>query len=212
MSMPKRFQPKCPPDAHKVMRDPENKVIATLAVKVEDYELENGADNICELITAFSKKPLILCSDKVKSAILEAKDDTLVPEFVEKLSSNSCRAVSVTGAVGATVPFCELNKPELVAAEFLDVLKREGVIAISMPSMYILRSISTVYAWDALLAKQFLSQYENAVKQLTADDRKLLSDVRYGREDALKVKERSESAYPFLRLERKLFLQYPTED
>ena len=78
--------------------------------------------------------------------------------------------------------------------------------------MFILRSISTVYPWDELLANQFLGQYTAALKDLTESDIKLLTDVRYGRFDALKVEEESKTAYKFLRLERKLFLQYPTED
>lgn len=49
-------------------------------------------------------------------------------------------------------------------------------------------------------------------KTLTDDDIALLTDVRYGRFDALNVEEKSATAYKFLRLERKLFLQYPTED
>lgn len=213
MSMPERFQPKCPPDAHKVMRDPENQVKASLAVAVNDSELDNGADNICELIAAFSKKPLVLCSERVKAELLaHAGDSGITPEFVEVLEAGKCRAVSAAGAVGANRDFTDLTDAKKAAAEFLEALKKDGVIAISMPSMYILRSVSTVYAWDALLARQFLSQYEKAASDLSDSDRALLTDVRYGRQDALKVKELSASAYPFLRLERKLFLQYPTED
>lgn len=81
-----------------------------------------------------------------------------------------------------------------------------------MLSMFTLRSISTVFPWDRLLANQFLGQYLDASAQLTEADIKLLTDVRYGRFDALKVEEESKTAYKFLRLERKLFLQYPTED
>lgn len=81
-----------------------------------------------------------------------------------------------------------------------------------MLSMFTLRSISTVYPWDELLANQFLGQYLEASKALTDDDIALLTDVRYGRFDALSVEEKSATAYKFLRLERKLFLQYPTED
>ena len=79
-------------------------------------------------------------------------------------------------------------------------------------SMFTLRSISTVFPWDELLANQFLGQYIKARAELTDSDIKLLEDVRYGRFDALKVEEESKTAYQFLRLERKLFLQYPTED
>lgn len=78
--------------------------------------------------------------------------------------------------------------------------------------MFTLRSVSTVYPWDKLLANQFLGQYTEAVSQLSEDDVKLLTDVRYGRFDALEVENKSKTAYKFLRLERKLFLQYPTED
>ena len=66
MAMPPRFKPSCPPDAHKVMRDPENSIRAALAVKISDAELQNGADNICQLLSAFSKTPLTLCSESLK--------------------------------------------------------------------------------------------------------------------------------------------------
>ena len=96
--------------------------------------------------------------------------------------------------------------------EFLDLLEKKCLISLDLLSMFTLRSISTVYPWDKLLANQFLGQYLDASKTLTESDLKLLCDVRYGRFDALKVEEESKTAYKFLRLERKLFLQYPTED
>ena len=211
MSMPPRFEPTCPPDAHKVMREPENKVAAKLCVAVEDHELSYGTANICDLLSAFSKTPLISCSDKVREEILKFADASEIkPQF---LKNNGDHAVIMPGEAGAEYTVCNLCDPAKATTEFLEaLLQKDTVIVIAMPSMYILRSISTVFEWDVLLAKQFLGQYEKASAQLTDSDKELLQRVRYGQEDALKVKELSESAYPFLRLERKLFLQYPTED
>lgn len=210
MSMPPRFEPSCPPDAHKVMRDPENKVVAELCVAISDHELSYGVANICDLLSAFSKKPLLYCSDKVREEILKvAANCEITPRF---LNINGDKAVIMPGEAGVDYDVCDLTDNAQASSKFLDALIKKCVIIINMPSMYILRSISTVFEWDLLLAKQFLTQYDKASAQLTDSDKELLQKVRYGKEDALKVKELSESAYPFLRLERKLFLQYPTED
>ncbi|MDD6318439.1 MAG: hypothetical protein PUA61_06290 [Succinatimonas hippei] len=211
MPMPPRFQPSCPPDAHKVMRDPENKVAAALCVRVEDKELENGPREICELLGAFSKNPIISCSDNARLKIEgNAAGEEIMPAFLKILEGGGA-VISQTGHPDHGVKVCDLTD-ESKARLFLDELLKDQVVVIPMASMYILRSISTVYAWDKLLAQQFLRQYEDALNKLTAPDRTLLEDVRYGRVDALKVKELSATAYPFLKLERKLFLQYPSED
>ncbi|MGN0908861.1 MAG: hypothetical protein ACI4NA_04510 [Succinivibrio sp.] len=211
MPMPPRFQPSCPPDAHKVIRDPENKVAAQLCVRIEDPEFKNGAREICELLGAFAKNPIISCSDKARLEIEgNAAGEGITPSFLKTLEGGGA-AVCATGKADRGVKACDLTDGK-DASRFLDELLKDQVVVIPMASMYILRSISTVYAWDKLLAQQFLRQYEDALAQLTAPDRTLLEDVRFGRIDPLKVKELSPTAYPFLRLERKLFLQYPSED
>ena len=57
-----------------------------------------------------------------------------------------------------------------------------------------------------------MRQYERARGLLSAADLDLLQDIRYGRKDGYSIKETDPNAYQYLRLERKLFLQYPTED
>ncbi len=209
--MPQRFQPSCPPDAHKVIRDPENKVSAELCVRIEDGELRNGAREICELLGAFSKTPIVSCSQRARLEIEgSAAGEGIMPSFLETLEGGGA-VVAATGKPGRGVKVCDLTD-DAQAHRFLDELLKEQVVVIPMASMYILRSVSTVYAWDRLLAEQFMRQYEDALSHLTAPDRALLEDVRFGRTDPLKVKELSPTAYPFLRLERKLFLQYPSED
>ncbi|HAH70572.1 MAG TPA: hypothetical protein DCL74_02215 [Succinivibrionaceae bacterium] len=209
MSMPPRFEPSCPPDAHKVMRDPQNKVNAILAVSIPDSELQYDVADICDLLSAFSKKPVIYCSDTVRTAILEKAGD-IAPVFLKKDANDLVELMP--GTPGKNYQLVDLSNSEDAAEAFLEKLICECVIAVNMPSMYILRSVSTVFAWDELLAKQFMRQYQDACSKLTQSDKELLQRVRYGKEDALKVKELSASAYPFLKLERKLFLQYPTED
>ncbi len=211
MSMPQRFEPTCPPDAHKVMRDPQNKVNAILAVNIPDSELQYDVADICDLLSAFSKKPVIYCSDAVRAAILEKSGDSdITPVFLKKHDHDLVELMP--GTPEKTYQFVDLSKAEDAAENFLKKLENECVIVVNMPSMYILRSVSTVFEWDDLLAKQFMHQYDEACSKLTPSDKELLQRVRYGKEDALKVKELSASAYPFLKLERKLFLQYPTED
>ena len=211
MPMPPRFKPSCPPDAHKVIREPENKVLAELCVRIEDAELENGAREVCELLGAFSKSPIVSCSDKARLEIEGcAAGEGIMPSFLKVLQGGGA-VVATAGKPDRGVKACDLT--DLSKARlFLGELLKDQVVVIPMASMYILRSISTVYAWDRLLAEQFLRQYEDALSKLTAPDRALLEDVRFGRVDPLKVKDLSPTAYPFLKLERKLFLQYPSED
>lgn len=84
MSMPERYHPECPPDAHKVIRPPVKEVFATLCVKVEDSEEKNGMANVVEILSLMSKKPLILCSDKMRKLICDyTKDSEVKPEFLK---------------------------------------------------------------------------------------------------------------------------------
>ncbi len=214
MSMPERYHPECPPDAHKVIRPPESEVLATLCVKVEDCEESNGMVNVVEILSLMSKKPLILCSEKMKQLILDnISDSEFSPSFIRIHDDASRASVSyVDGAVGPTMDFYDLSAKGSDCSGFLDLLSKKCLICLNTLSMFTLRSVSTVYPWDKLLANQFLGQYTEAVSQLSEDDVKLLTDVRYGRFDALEVENKSKTAYKFLRLERKLFLQYPTED
>ena len=95
--------------------------------------------------------------------------------------------------------------------DFLTYLNEQCLISVDTLSMLVLRSISTVYPWDKLLAGDFVRQYLKAMAALTAEDRLLLTDIRYGRASS-EIKQSKPEAYQFLRLERKLFLQYPSED
>ena len=202
MSMPERYHPECPPDAHKVIRPPVTEVLATLCVRVPDTEEANGMDNVTDILSLMSKEPIIICSDKMKDLINKsAAQAEIKPIFVNIHDNNKASLVYQDGAVSSVLDFYDFAGNSDNYKEFLDLL-----------SMFTLRSISTVYPWDKLLANQFLGQYLDASKTLTESDLKLLCDVRYGRFDALKVEEESKTAYKFLRLERKLFLQYPTED
>ena len=81
--MPERYHPECPPDAHKVIRPPVKEVFATLCVKVEDSEEKNGMANVVEILSLMSKKPLIICSDKMRKLICDyTKDSEVKPEFL----------------------------------------------------------------------------------------------------------------------------------
>ncbi len=214
MSMPERYHPECPPDAHKVIRPPENKVFATLCVKVPDDEEKNGMDNVTDILSLMSKEPLILCSEKMQSLIMQSAEQAEIkPVFVRVHEDGKNASLKYAdGAVGPTTEFYDYAGKAQNYKDFLELLQKKCLISLDPLSMFILRSISTVYPWDKLLANQFLGQYLDASANLTADDITLLTDVRYGRFDALKVEEKSKTAYKFLKLERKLFLQYPTED
>ena len=157
---------------------------------------------------------IILCSEKMKALILEnAEQAEIEPEFIRVHDDPSKASIAYTdGAVGPSLDFYNIAENNELSKDFLQLLQKKCLICLDTMSMFILRSISTVYPWDELLANQFLGQYTAALKDLTDSDIKLLTDVRYGRFDALKVEDESKTAYKFLRLERKLFLQYPTED
>ena len=213
MSMPERYHPECPPDAHKVIRPPVTEVLATLCVRVPDTEEAHGMDNVTDILSLMSKEPIIICSEKMKDLINKsAAQAEIKPIFVNIHDNNKASLVYQDGAVSSVLDFYDFAGNSDNYKEFLDLLEKKCLISLDLLSMFTLRSISTVYPWDKLLANQFLGQYLDASKTLTESDLKLLCDVRYGRFDALKVEEESKTAYKFLRLERKLFLQYPTED
>ncbi len=213
MPMPERYHPECPPDAHKVIRPPENEVFATLAVFVPDTEEKNGMDNVCDMLALMSKKPVVYCSEKIKNLILEnAKEAEIEPSFITVTEDNKAYISYTDGSQGSVTSWYNWSFNANAFADFLPKLQEKCLICLDMPSMFILRSISTVYPWDKLLAQQFLNQYLDASALLGDEERHLLEDVRYGRFDALKVEETNLKAYKFLRLERKLFLSYPTED
>ena len=213
MSMPERYHPECPPDAHKVIRPPVTEVLATLCVRVPDPEEANGMDNVTDILSLMSKEPIIICSEKMKDLINKsAAQAEIKPIFVNIHDNNKASLVYQDDAVSSVLDFYDFAGNSDNYKEFLDLLEKKCLISLDLLSMFTLRSISTVYPWDKLLANQFLGQYLDASKTLTESDLKLLCDVRYGRFDALKVEEESKTAYKFLRLERKLFLQYPTED
>lgn len=211
MAMPPRLQPVCPPSAHKVIRPPETQILARLCVTVNDSELANGALEICMLLKAFADRPLVLCSERVRTELQQAALRAEVEPVFVRVSGpgRACAATADTSEkpLQDCVFYDDASSGNY--QDYLSQLKEDCIITLDMPSMYILRSVATVYAWDGLLAKQFLGQYFKVLGQLKAADWQLLQDVRYGREDSLKLKEKSASAYAFSRLERKLFLQYP---
>lgn len=212
MSMPERYHPECPPDAHKVIRPAQTEVLATLCVSVPEGEDKNGLANVIEILSLMGKKTVINCSEAMKKLLVaNTKDSDISFDFLRIHEDNLASIAYADGAVGPSAPLYDLAK-EGDYSNFLSVLEKKCFITVDMPSMFTLRSISTVYPWDKLLAAHFLKQYLEARQELSDEDRELLLDVRYGRFDALKVEEKSKTAYKFLRLERKLFLQYPTED
>ena len=199
MSMPERYHPECPPDAHKVIRPPLKEVHALLCVKVNDTEEANGMDNVCDILSLMNKKPLIVCSEKMKELIkASAAQAEIEPEFVVVHENNKASISYADGSVSNTFDYYDFAD---IQKDYLKHLEEKCLICLDTMSMFTLRSISTVFP-----------QYIKARSELTDSDIKLLEDVRYGRFDALKVEEESKTAYQFLRLERKLFLQYPTED
>ena len=122
MPMPPRFKPSCPPDAHKVIREPENKVLAELCVRIEDAELENGAREVCELLGAFSKSPIVSCSDKARLEIEGcAAGEGIMPSFLKVLQGGGA-VVATTGKPDRGVKACDLtdlSKARLFLGELL---------------------------------------------------------------------------------------------
>lgn len=206
-----RMQSECPPDAHKVLRDPQNEVQAKLAVRVEDRELERyGAFDLCQTLALMSSEPLICASDKVTEAVAaEAARAEIKPSFL-KTKDDKAFAAYPDGAVGSALPFVELSGDKALYKDFLDLLGSPCYIVIDSLSMLIMRSVSTIYPWDKLLASDFVRQYLQAAAMLDTKLEQDFMDVRYGRKDVEELK-RTDAAL-FLRLERKLFLQYPSDD
>lgn len=231
MSTITRLKPDCPPDAHKVMRPPENKVSALLCVKVTPDQLQKyGPVDVMEVLALMSDKANLCCSKEVFTELeqaaaaenaemqkardegYEGTDKPLFPNFVEVSEDGSEAAIVYAGgARSSQYKFVDLSEDFNKVESFLKLLGEECLICVDMLSMLILRSISTVYPWDKLLAGDFVRQYLKAAAALKGSDRELLTDIRYGRRNA-EIKQDYPEAYAFLRLERKLFLQYPSED
>lgn len=215
MSKIERLQPECPPDAHKVIRPPENKVNATLVIKIADKKefLKYNSFDVCETLALFSEKPIIYCDDEIKALILEGADEAEIkPSFLKLHDDNTASIEYIDGAISSSKPFYDLADSYKNYDKFLEKLVEDCYISVNTLSMLILRSISTVYPWDVLLAGDFVRQYISANDKLTNEDLDLFLDIRYGRIDPFTKKDSDPDMYNYLRLERKLFLQYPTED
>ncbi len=212
MSKVERLQSECPPDAHKVIRPPENKLNASLAVYVQDSELDNyNASDLCEVLSLMSEKPLIYCSDRVKQAIIDkAADAQIQPSFLVVHEDKTASITYTDGSQSSTQAFFDFSTEHADFTDFLDKLAIKCFIIVDSLSMLILRSISTVYPWDKLLAGDFVRQYIKAIANLSAEDKIKLLNIRYGKLAPSEIE--NTDAYSFLRLERKLFLQYPTDD
>lgn len=230
MSTITRLKPDCPPDAHKVMRPPENEVNALLCVRVDPAEIERyGAYDVVEVLALMSDQPNLCCSREIYELLVEAAvpvnqeiararaanpeltDREFKPARMELHTEDEGCLRYADGAQSAEYKFLDwAGRPENFS-EFTTKLGERCLICVDMLSMLILRSISTVYPWDRLLAGDFIRQYLKAAAALTDQDRQLLTDIRYGRHSA-DIKDEFPAAYAFLRLERKLFLQYPSDD
>lgn len=217
MAHVERMQTECPPDAHKVIRPPENEVKAYLCVRLDPAECDRyGIADFCNVIGLMSSRPLLLCSDELKDKIIaQAQESEIDPAFLQiHEDGTSCHLNYASGAQSQTFSCVDLtDDPELAkVAGYLDLLGTEQIIIIDAAAMLILRSISTVYPWDKLLAGDYLRQYLKARKEVTAADLDIFREVRYGRVEAYPLKEKEPRAYRYLQLERKLYLQYPDED
>lgn len=218
-----RLESECPPDAHKVIRPPENEVKATIVVKVDDSEEQkNGIADLCSVLALMSDKPLIYCSKELKAKIEQQKAaKEIEPRYLEIVGQSADGTLPVRGEAfirygdnsqGPSETYFDLTQEAEESKNFLELLGQKQFIIIDTLSMLILRSISTVFPWDKLLAGDFVRQYVRARGALSAADIDLLQEIRYGRKDGYSIKETNVEAYQYLRLERKLFLQYPTED
>lgn len=214
MAHTERMQTECPPDAHKVIRPPENEVKAVICVKVNSDEAQTyGIADFCEVLALLGNKPLIYTEDAaLKDQINDQKAASEIDPCYLKKDNDVAYVCYADGAQGPAMAFTDYTEqPDLAKNFFADLGKKQFII-VDSASMLILRSISTVYPWDALLAGDFLRQYLKASADVSADDLKLLTEIRYGRKDGFSIKQSHPEAYAFMRLERKLFLQYPTED
>lgn len=209
-----RLESECPPDAHKVIRPPENEVKATIVVKIDDSEAHTfGIADLCAVIALMSAKPLLLCSPQLREQIEAHKADEEINPAYLQISGDQAYLIYSDGAQGPVQPYFDLTAHPEAAANFLELLEQKQFVIIDTIAMLILRSISTVFPWDRLLAGDFVRQYVRARGDLVAPaDYDLLQQIRYGRKDGYSIKDTEPRAYQYLRLERKLFLQYPTED
>ena len=244
MAMPEHLKPTCPPDAHKVIREPENRVQALLGVSLSDEEItREGAAAVLESLKSFGPRPPLWCTDDAWDRLSAIKTAACTPGRVLTSQENSDAARNAApnpdhdgtpavvrfdeGSAGKADAGGESQKPDGAAlsrglitfefadpryADFLELLARPQLLCVDTTSMFIMRSLSTIYPWDRELAAHFLRQYLKLAPQVSQSDRALLSDFRYGRLDPYENRERSTTAYDFLKLERKLFLQYPSAD
>lgn len=214
MAHTERMQTECPPDAHKVIRPPEHEVKATLCVKLDGSEAEQyGIVDFCEVLALLGAKPLVYTEDAaLKEQIIAQKNASEIePGFLKK-DQDSAYLTYADGAQGQALPFVDYTEHKDQVQNFFTDLCKEQFIIIDSASMLILKSIANVYPWDGLLAGDFLRQYLKAVADVGETEHKQLTEVRYGRKEGYPLKEANPKAYAFLKLERKLFLQYPTED
>lgn len=210
MSIPQRVKPECPPDAHKVFREPENKVNAQLAVFINDKDVDNcQLEDLIYVLSLMSKSPLLICSNELYQKILDNKTDEFKPNLLI-VDNNKAYIKYLDNSQSSLLDFYDFSDFSADFSKFLITIEQKAFIGINMLSMFILRSIFTVYPWDKLLANDFIKQYINACKLLNEQNILLLNDIRYGKRDYMDAKDTD--AYAFLKLERKLFLQYPTED
>lgn len=213
MAHVERMQTECPPDAHKVIRPPLSEVNATICVKLNAEELKKyGVVDFCEVLGLMSAKPLVLCDDNTKTEIEKQKAQAELEVAYLQIEGEQARIIYANGLDINTHPFYDLTANPNLIDQFFDLLQKKCFIIIDSLSMLILRSISTVFPWDNLLAGDFIRQYKKARAAISQEDIAILTDIRYGRVDGFSIKTTHPEAYAYLRLERKLFLQYPTED
>ena len=139
MSMPERYHPECPPDAHKVIRPPLKEVHALLCVKVNDTEEANGMDNVCDILSLMNKKPFIVCSEKMKELIkASAAQAEIEPEFVVVHENNKASISYADGSVSNTFDyydFADIQKDSIDQYDFLLFGYRNGVIGYDFSNM-----------------------------------------------------------------------------
>ena len=135
MSMPERYHPECPPDAHKVIRPPVTEVLATLCVRVPDTEEANGMDNVTDILSLMSKEPIIICSEKMKDLINKsAAQAEIKPIFVNIHDNNKASLVYQDGAVSSVLDFYDFAGNSDNYKEFLDLLGKKCLISLDLLS------------------------------------------------------------------------------
>lgn len=210
-----RMQTECPPDAHKVIRPPEKVCKAILCVRLNEDEVkEYGATDFCSAISLMGAKPCLVCSDELRQTIKAHKAEAAIdPAYLQVNAEGTEAHVSYDdGAQGQTLPVVDLTKDSSKLASFLDLLTEKQFIIIDAYSMLILRSISTVFPWDPLLAQHYMTQYLQARDKVGPEELDLFMKVRYGRIERFSLKSLNKNAYNFLQIESKLYLQYATDD